>query len=55
MDAWAVVAYIRTLQKARGSSWEDLTPEQQQRLGRPTPAPDASQASAQPATEGGES
>ncbi len=55
MDAWAIVAYIRTLQKARGSSWEDLTPEQQQRLGQPTPASDASQASAGETNEGGAS
>jgi mono/diheme cytochrome c family protein len=55
MDAWAVVAYLRTIQKARGSSWEDLPTEQQQRLGRPTPA-EGDQASAAPAAgEGGES
>jgi len=40
MEAWAVVAYIRTLQKARGSSWDDLSPEQQQQLGKPTPPAD---------------
>lgn len=47
MDAWAVVAYLRTLQKARGSSWEDLSADQQARLGQPMPA--------DPGAEGGDS
>lgn len=58
MDAWAVVAYIRTLQKARGSSWDDLTPEQQKQLGQPTPAADTAadtQADASAQDNGGES
>ena len=54
MDAWAVVAYLRTLQKARGSSWEDLTPDQQATLGRPTPTPTPASPEAG-ATEGGNS
>lgn len=47
MDAWAVVAYLRTLQKARGSSWDDLTPEQQTAMGQPTPPADAAQSDSQ--------
>jgi mono/diheme cytochrome c family protein len=35
MDAWAVVAYVRALQQSQGASWNDLPPEEQQRLGRP--------------------
>jgi mono/diheme cytochrome c family protein len=53
MEAWSVVAYLRTLQKARGSSWDDLTPEQQAALGQPTPAPQTAPAGG--ATEGGDS
>ena len=49
MDAWAVVAYLRTLQKARGSSWNDLTPEQRAAMGQPTPADETD------ASEGGDS
>lgn len=52
MDAWAVVAYLRTIQKARGSSWDELTPDQQAALGRPTPAPEPE---GDQTTEGGES
>lgn len=54
MDSWAVVSYLRTLQKARGSAWEDLTPAQQERLGKPTPAAAEPQAAADQAsvTEG---
>ncbi len=38
MDAWAVVAYIRALQKSQGSAWADLPESERQRLGAPTPA-----------------
>ncbi|HHN77644.1 MAG TPA: cytochrome c [Phycisphaerales bacterium] len=37
MDAWAVVAYVRSLQKARGSDWADLPENDRKELGEPTP------------------
>ncbi len=35
MDAWAVVAYVRSLQKARGSDWADLPESDREKLGAP--------------------
>ena len=56
MDAWAVVAYIRALQRSRGSSWDDLPAEDRAELGSPTPPADESQAPTDSkTTDGGES
>lgn len=49
MEAWAVVAYIRALQEARGSAWADLPQADRDQLGAPTPPPADSGA---PADEG---
>ena len=52
MEAWAVVAYIRTLQTARGSSWDDLNAEQQKQLGKPTPPAEEEETQASAAAQG---
>lgn len=36
MDAWAIVGYIRALQRSRGVAWADLPEADQARLGSPT-------------------
>jgi hypothetical protein len=33
MDRWAIVAYIRALQRSQNASPDDLPPEQQAQLG----------------------
>lgn len=44
MDAWAVVAYVRALQRSRGSDWSDLPAADRAELGEPTPPADPSEA-----------
>jgi mono/diheme cytochrome c family protein len=55
MDTWAVVAYLRALQKARGSDWAALPEDDRAKLGQPTPAPAESGSTNSTDTDGGDS
>lgn len=53
-EAWAIVAYVRALQRAQTATIQDVPEAQRERLlrTRPAPAPAAAPATGQPAQEG---
>lgn len=55
MDAWAIVGYVRALQRSRGVAWAELSADDQARLGTPGDAAGDTPAEEESSPNGGDS